>query len=112
PGLGPLSSSPGEVLAAVVAAVVVTVVAVRFAGLARWAARQNVLRLEHPEPAPARSVAWRGARLNSLLVLPAALLLLLSRVAGGERGRLPGPLGDVGAVAVSVAGLVMLVLAA
>jgi len=112
PGLGPLSSSPGEVLAAAVAALALVVIGVRFVGLSRWAARQNVLRLEHREAQPVPSTSWRGARLNSLLVLPAALLLLLSRLAGVERGRLPGPIGDLGAVAISVAGLVMLVLAA
>jgi len=111
PGLGPLSSTPGEVLAAAVAAVVLVVIGVRFAGLARWAAAQNVLRLDHQDAPPAVSPSWRGARLNSLLVLPAALLLLLSRLAGGERGALPGPVGDLGPVVVSVAGLIMLVLA-
>jgi hypothetical protein len=112
PGLGPLSSTPGELLATVVAAGVLLVMAVRLVWLARWASGQSLLRLDHPEADRPPTMAWRGARINSLLVVPATLLLLLSRVAGGERGRLPGALGDLGAVVVSVAGLAMLVLAA
>ena len=112
PGLGPLSSTPGELLAAVVAAVVLVVTAVRLAAVARWASSLSVLSLENPAAEPPLAPAWRGARINSLLVVPATLLLLLSRVAGGERGRLPGVLGDVVAIVVSVAGLAILVLAA
>lgn len=112
PGLGPLSSTPGELLATAVAAGVLLVTAVRLAGVANWASRQNVLRLDEAEAERSPMPAWRGERINSLLVVPAALLLLLSRLAGGERGRLPGALGDLLAVVVSVAGLAMLVLAA
>ncbi|HXM55467.1 MAG TPA: hypothetical protein VOB72_08755 [Candidatus Dormibacteraeota bacterium] len=111
PGLGSPASSPGELLAALVAAAVVAVTALRFAALADWTAEQSVLRLDHPDIGPPSPVSWRGARLNSLLVLPAILLLALSRVAGDERGRIPAPFGDLAAVLVSVAGLVMLVVA-
>jgi hypothetical protein len=112
PGLGPLQSTPGELLATVVAAAVVALVVARFIGVASWASRQSVLRAAEPEGEPAALGPLRGARLNSLLVLPAALLFVVSRVANGERGLLPGALGDFGAVVVSVCGLAMLVFAA
>ncbi len=44
--------------------------------------------------------------------MPAALLLMLPRLAGADRWRLPGVPDDLGALTLSIAGLVMLVMAA
>ncbi|HEY4025286.1 MAG TPA: hypothetical protein VGO86_02555 [Candidatus Dormibacteraeota bacterium] len=110
-GLVPVAPSPGQLVAIAAAVGVPVVAAATFIGLARWASRQRMLRLEHPETRDARTLSWRGTELNGLLIVPAALLLLSARLAGTERWLPPGTLGDVGALLVSVAGLVMLVVA-
>jgi hypothetical protein len=86
------------------------VAAARFLDLAAWASRQSVLRLEAgggTQVAPPAQGIPAG-----LLVVPAVLLLLVPRLAGAEGWRLPGVLDDLGALVISVAGLVLLVLAA
>lgn len=107
-----LRLSAGEVLAVAVAAFVLVVAGIRYVGLARWASRQSVLRVDRDESRAPRLLSWRGADASGLLVLPAALLLLLPRLLGGGQFRLPGIPDDLGALALSVIGLVMLVLAA
>lgn len=102
--------SAGELLAIAVAAGVLIVAAVRFVGLANWASRQSVLHLDDPAARPSRSS--RGTDASALLVLPAALLLLLPRLAGSQGWRLPGVLDDLGALLLLVAGLLLLVAAA
>jgi hypothetical protein len=109
-GSRPASLSGGELLAIVVAAAVLLVAAARFLSLARWAAGQSVLRLDGGGSTAGRALAEGTAA--GLMVVPAALLLLVPRVAGAAGWRLPGPLDDLGALVVSVAGLVLLVFAA
>jgi hypothetical protein len=110
-GVVPVAPSPGQLLAIAVAAGVPLVAAATFVGLARWASGQRLLRLEHPEARQPRTLSWRGTELNGLLVVPAALLLLVARLAGNGPLLPPGSLGDIGALLLSVAGLVMLVVA-
>jgi hypothetical protein len=110
-GVVPVAPSPGQLIAIAVAAGVPVVAAATFVGLARWASGQRLLRLEHPEARQPRTLSWRGTELNGLLVVPAALLLLVARLAGSGPLLPPGSLGDIGALLVSVAGLVMLVVA-
>jgi len=110
-GTRPANLSGGELLAIAVAVAVLVVAAARFFDLARWAARQSVLRLEDGEAAAVGLPFWRGGDGAGALVLPAALLLLVPRVAGAEGWRLPGPLDDLVALVVSVVGLVLLVIA-
>jgi FtsX-like permease family len=104
--------SGGELLAIAVAAAVLVVASVRFYDLARWASRQSVLRLETGSAARSGGGLWQGGPAAFLLAVPAALLLALPRAAGALGWRLPGPLDDLGALVVAVAGLVLLVLAA
>lgn len=108
-GSRPASLSGGELLAIAVAAAVLLVAAARFLSLARWAARQSVLRLDASGPTAGLAL---GQGTAGLMVVPSALLLLVPRLAGAGGWRLPGPLDDLGALVVSVAGLVLLVLAA
>jgi hypothetical protein len=111
--VGPISPGQGDLLGVAVAvAVPVLAAGAWLTWLARWASRQTVLRLEHPESRPVRVPTWRGADVSGLLVLPAALLLLLPHLAGTERWLGPGAPDDLGALLVSVAGLVMLAAAA
>jgi hypothetical protein len=111
-GSRPAALSGGELLAIAVAAAVLLVAAVRFFDLARWASRQSVLRLDDGGAQTSGFPLWRGADAAGLMVVPAALLLLVPRLAGTAGWRLPGALDDLGALLLSVAGLVLLVLAA
>jgi hypothetical protein len=109
-GPGAPPPSRGELVGVAVAVGIPLLAAAWFVWLARWASRQSVLRLDHPEAETSRSLSWRGAELNALLVLPAALLLLLPRLAGSQR--LPsGALDDLVALGTAVAGLVTIVVA-
>jgi hypothetical protein len=104
--LGVASSHRNELLTVAVAASVPLVAAtVWLIGLAWWASRQNVIRLNRPEATPFGFLTWRGTNLDGLLILPGALLLLLRRSVGTQ-------FEDLGAVLLSLAGLIMLAIAA
>ena len=108
-GPGAPAPSRGELVGVGVAIGIPLLAAAWFVGLARWASRQSVLRIEHPEDGASRAPSWRG---SGLLVLPGALLLVLPRVVGGDRLLPAGAPADLGILVTSVAGLVMLVVAA
>ncbi len=109
-GAHAMALSAGEVLGIAVAAAVLAVAAIRFVGLANWASRQSVLHLDDPAARPSRSST--GPDASTFLLLPAALLLLLPRLAGSQAWHLPGALDDLGGLLLLVAGLVLLVVAA
>jgi hypothetical protein len=111
-GSRPASLSGGELLAIAVAAVVLLVAAVRFFVLARWAARQSVLRLSSARRTGRELPFWLGGEGAGVMVLPAGFLLLVPRVAGAEGWRLPGALDNLGALVASALGIVLLVIAA
>lgn len=110
-GPGAPPPSRGELVGVAVAVGIPLLAAAWFVWLAHWASGQSVLRLDHPEAKPSRALSWRGTELNALLVLPAALLLLLPRLAGGDRLFASSALDDLAALATAVAGLVMIVVA-
>lgn len=110
-GPGAPPPSRGELVGVAVAVGIPFLAAAWFVWLARWASGQSVLRLDHPEAKPSRTLSWRGAELNALLVLPAALLLLLPRLAGSDRLFPSSALDDLAALGTAVAGLVMIVVA-
>jgi FtsX-like permease family len=110
-GARPASLSGGELLAIAVAVAVLVVAAVRFFDLARWAARQSVLRLEGARKS-SEPPFWLGGEGAGVMILPAAMLLLVPRVSGAEGWHLPGPLDDLGALVSAALGVVLLVIAA
>jgi hypothetical protein len=110
-GFGQVAPSQSELVGIAVAAGVPLAAAASFVWLAWWAARQSVLRLDHPEARLTRSLSWRGAHLNSILIVPAALLLLVPRLAG-LAGWPAGGTTDIVTLVLSIGGLVMLIVAA
>lgn len=76
--------------------------------LAWSASLQRAVRLDHREVTSSRLLSWRGTEVSSLLILPAALLLLLRRLVGIELPAAPSVLDDFIAVLMSVAALVLL----
>jgi hypothetical protein len=110
--LGLALPRPSELPAIAVAVEVpLAAAAVWLIGLAWWASRQNVMRLDHPEANPARLLFWRGVNLDGLLVLPAALLLLLRRWLRTPGWGTSAALDDLGALLLSVGGLALLLMA-
>jgi FtsX-like permease family protein len=111
--VGPLLPNQLDPLGVGPAALIPVATAVVWCGwLARWAADQSVLRLDHPEARASRVLSWPVADSGGLLVLPAALLLLLPRLVGTQRWLASGSLADLAALLLSVAGLAMLAVAA
>jgi hypothetical protein len=82
-----------------------------FIWLARWAARQRVGQLTHPEAEPQSTPTQQQADRRVRLALPAALLLLLPRVIGTERWLPSRTLDDLSVLLVTVTGLAMFVVA-
>jgi hypothetical protein len=111
-GLQLVSPDRSELLAIVVAeGILIAAAAAWFIGLARWAARQSVGRLTHPDAEPPSVPSWWRVDRRVWLALPAALLLLFPRVIGTERWLAPNTLDDLGGLLGSVAGLAILVVA-